>query len=114
MRTYFDESVNMGLAMSALSIAIIGFADKFSHKTSLQAMGVIMLLAALGIPAVFSVDFLNFLRQHDESDVPDFMSKRRHYTYLICVYVFIFVMIIIAFLLIVRRVIPRNINKRST
>lgn len=108
MRTYFDESVNMGLAMAALSIAVIGFADKFAHKTSLQIMGVVMLAAALCIPAVYSLDFLYFLRDLRDDDVPSFMSKDRHYIYLICVYLYIIVMVIVAILLIIRKVIPRN------
>lgn len=106
MRTYFDESVNMGLAMSALSIAIIGFADKFSYKASLQAAGVIMLVAALCIPAVYSFDFLYFIRDLRDDEVPSFMSKNRHYVYLSCVYVYIVVMIIVSVLLIMRKVIP--------
>ena len=106
MRTYFDESVNMGLAMSALSIAIIGFADKFIYKASLQVMGVVMLVAALCIPTIYSLDFLYFIRGLRDDEVPSFMSKNRHYIYLACVYVYIIVMIIVSILLILRRVAP--------
>lgn len=107
MRAYFDESVNMGVAMSTLSVAIIGFADNFSSRMYLQIVGFVLLLAGLSIPALFSVDYFIYLRHLRADATPHFTSKKRHYAYLACIHMFIVAMITVTTIFLVQKLLDR-------
>ena len=107
MRTYFDESVNMGLAMSTLSVAIIGFADNFSSRLYLQMVGFVLLLAGLSIPALFSVDYYKYLNSVRADELPAFTSKKRHYAYLVCIHMFIIAMVTVTTIFLTRKLLRR-------
>ena len=104
MRAYFDESMNIGLAMAAVSLAVIGFSDKFASKFYLQTAGFLLLLTSLGISLTISIDFIKFIKDVRDEDLPPFTTKTRLFVYVSLCYVFFVLMIFISLLFGYRKV----------
>lgn len=107
MRAYFDESMNIAMAMTTVALAIIGFSEKFDASQSyLRFVGFLLMLVALAIPVNFSIDFINYVRSTRK--LPDIASKPRLYFYIACCYAF-FTLIVIVTLVFMSQKILRHV-----
>lgn len=108
MKAYFDESMNIALAMSAVALAIIVYSDKFDNKISIRVAGFGLIVTATSVPVIFSIEFLKYVKKVKEEQLPSVVSTTHLYLYIALCYTYFILMIIIAFMFAKRKILNRK------
>lgn len=108
MKTYLDNSMNIALAMSAVALAIMVYSDTSRHKVLISIVGFCLIILAIGIPLISSLDFIRFLGNvlKDESSLA--ISYTSLILTIILYYAYFGLMVLIAIVLLYKKIFKKK------
>jgi len=111
MKAYFDESMNIALAMSAVALAVIVYSDNFEQKMAVTIIGLCLIITAICIPVISSIDFIQFVRSVEKDKLPPSISKTSLFSFIILCYTYFGLMALVAILFLFKKIV-KKISRR--